>query len=131
MELVPCYSPVYLVGEIVDISSGISWFIDRPIYLPDAWSRALLTVDRDRLHSHFSIMSTQELTNEAMALPLSARVSLAQELWQSIDAGLADTKESDAVRDAIRRDAELTSGTVIGRTHEEVMRAARSAVECA
>ena len=45
-------------------------------------------------------MSTQQLTAEAMALPLSERVSLAQALWQSIDAGLADADEREAVREA-------------------------------
>jgi len=30
-------------------------------------------------------MSTKELTQEAMALPLAERVALAQSLWQSID----------------------------------------------
>lgn len=66
-----------------------------------------------------------------MALPLSERVSLAQTLWQSIDAGLADTDESDAVREAIRRDEELSSGAVLGRTHDDVMQAARRAIGCA
>ena len=75
-------------------------------------------------------MSTQRLTTEAMALPLPERVSLAQALWQSIDAGLADTEERDAVREAIRRDQELSSGAVAGRTHEEVMQAARRAIGC-
>ena len=60
-----------------------------------------------------------------MALPLSERVSLAQALWQSIDAGLADTDEREAVREAVRRDEELSSGAVAGRTHEEVMQPAR------
>jgi len=73
-------------------------------------------------------MSTQELTAEAMALPLADRVSLAQALWQSIDAGLADSEEREAVREAVRRDQELSSGNVIGRTHEEVMQAARRAI---
>ena len=76
-------------------------------------------------------MSTQQLTIEAMALPLSERVSLAQTLWQSIDAGLADTDENDAVREAIRRDEELSSGAVLGRTHDDVMQAARRAIGCA
>ena len=76
-------------------------------------------------------MSTQQFTAEAMALPLSERVSLAQALWQSIDAGLADTEEREAVGEAIRRDQELSSGTVVGRTHEEVMQAARRAIGCA
>ena len=66
-----------------------------------------------------------------MALPLSERVSLAQSLWQSIDAGLADTDERDAVCQAIRRDQDLASGAVVGRTHEEVMQAARRAIGCA
>ena len=65
-----------------------------------------------------------------MALPLPDRVSLAQALWQSIDAGLTDSDESEAVREAIRRDDELSSGAVTGRTHEEVMQAARRAIEC-
>ncbi|MBA3961173.1 MAG: addiction module protein [Chthoniobacterales bacterium] len=76
-------------------------------------------------------MSTQQLTSEAMALPLFERVSLAQTLWQSIDAGLADTNERDAVGEAARRDQELSSGAVIARTHEEVMTAARRAIGCA
>lgn len=66
-----------------------------------------------------------------MALPLSERVSLAQALWQSIDTGLAETGERDAVREAVRRDQELSSGAVAGRTHEEVMEAARRALGCA
>ena len=89
------------------------------------------SVDRNLLNRYFFAMSTQQLTTEAMALPLSERVSLAQTLWQSIDAGLADTEERDAVREAIRRDQELSSGAVIGRTHEEVMQAARRAIGCA
>ncbi len=76
-------------------------------------------------------MSTQQLTTEAMALPISERVSLAQTLWQSIDPGLAVAKDREALAEAIRRDEELSSGVVQGRTHEEVMRVARHAVGCA
>ena len=65
---------------------------------------------------------------DAMALPLAERVSLAQALWESIDAGLPDTNESSAVKEAIQRDEELTLGKVVGRTHEEVMQAARRAL---
>ena len=75
-------------------------------------------------------MSTQELKREAMALPLSERVSLAQALWESINAGLADTDEQGALREAIRRDQELSSGVVVGRTHEQVMQAAHRAIGC-
>lgn len=75
-------------------------------------------------------MSTHELKQEAMALPLSERVSLAQALWESIDAGLADADEQTALQEAIRRDQELSSGAVAGRTHEQVMQAARRAIGC-
>jgi putative addiction module component (TIGR02574 family) len=88
------------------------------------------SVDRNRLSSYFADMSTQQLTTEAMALPLPDRVSLAQALWQSIDTDLTDSDEREAVREAIRRDDELSSGAVTGRTHEEVMQAARRAIEC-
>ena len=76
-------------------------------------------------------MSNQQLTTAAMALPLAERVSLAESLWQSIDAGLTDATESDALRTAIRRDQELSSGAVQGRPHDEVMLAARCAIGCA
>lgn len=76
-------------------------------------------------------MSTQQLTVEAMALPISERVSLAQALWQSIDGGLEAAKDRDALAEAVRRDEELSSGVVQGRTHEEVLRAARRSIGCA
>jgi putative addiction module component (TIGR02574 family) len=76
-------------------------------------------------------MPEHSLTNEALALPLPERVSLAQALWQSIDAGLPDTDERTAVQDAIRRDTELSSGSVTGTPHNDVMQAARRATECA
>jgi putative addiction module component (TIGR02574 family) len=75
-------------------------------------------------------MSTEQLKEEAMSLPLSERVSLAQALWESINAGLVDTDEKAAVREAARRDQELSSGSVSGRTHEEVLQAARRAIGC-
>jgi putative addiction module component (TIGR02574 family) len=75
-------------------------------------------------------VSTEQLIADAMALPLSERVSLAQALWESIDAGLPNSNESAVVVEAIRRDKDLSSGRVTGRTHEEVMEAARRALEC-
>ena len=76
-------------------------------------------------------MITEQFTTDAMALPLSERVALAQALWQSIGAGLPDADEKMAVRDAIRRDQELSAGAAEPRTHEEVMQAARRAIGCA
>ena len=75
-------------------------------------------------------MSVKEITAEAIALPLRQRVSLAQTLWQSIEAGLPDTREKTAIHEAVRRDAELSSGKVAGRSHAEVMRAAKKALGC-
>lgn len=76
-------------------------------------------------------MSTVELTAEAMALPLAERVSLAQALWQSIEAGLPEADEQETLKEAVRRSQELASGEVVGRSHEEVMQAARRAIGCA
>ena len=75
-------------------------------------------------------MATHPLTEQAMALPLEERVSLAEALWQSIGEGLTAGVEREAIEQAARRDAELTSGSAQGRTHEEVMRAARRAIGC-
>ena len=74
-------------------------------------------------------MTTEQLLSDAMALPLPERVSLAQALWESIDAGLQHADENAAIAEAVRRDAELLSGKVRGRTHEEVMQAAQRALE--
>ena len=75
-------------------------------------------------------MFTQQIKQKAIALPLSERVSLAQALWESIDAGLADTDQQPAAREAIRRDEELSSGAVVVRSHEQVMQAARRSIGC-
>jgi len=75
-------------------------------------------------------MSTEQLTAEAMALPLSEKVSLAQALWQSIDVGLIDSDEQAAMREASRRDKQLSAGTVTGLSHEEAMKSARRAIGC-
>ena len=74
-------------------------------------------------------MSTEQLIADAMALPLAERVSLAQALWESIDAGLPHTEEPATVAEAIQRDEELSSVKVTGRTHEEVMHAVRRALQ--
>ena len=76
-------------------------------------------------------MSTEQLTREAIDLPLPERVSLAQRLWESIEHGLADAEEESVITEAVRRDDELTAGVVVGREHGEVMRAARQRLGCA
>ena len=77
-------------------------------------------------------MSAKELAREAMTLPLAERVALAQTLWQSIDGqgtGSVQDEVKWAVEEAAKRDSELSSGTATGRTHEQVMKAARQALE--
>jgi putative addiction module component (TIGR02574 family) len=73
-------------------------------------------------------MSLQQLSNEAMALPLAERVALAQKLWASLDEGLAEPDDSRLMAEVLRRDEEMTSGAVTGRSHEEVMAAARRSI---
>lgn len=77
-------------------------------------------------------MNAHELTRDALALPLAERVALAEALWQSIDGSAhnAADEEKVALELARQRDAEMGSGATIGRTHEQVMRAARGAIEC-
>lgn len=75
-------------------------------------------------------MSTQQLTAEAMALPLPERVALAQELWRSIEDGAVDADEQAVLQEAARRDEELSSGAVGGRSHEDVLAAAMRAIRC-
>ena len=75
-------------------------------------------------------MSTEQLKEEVMSLPISEKVLLAQALWESINTGLLDTNEQAAVREAASRDQELSSGTVGARTHQEVMQAARRVLGC-
>ena len=75
-------------------------------------------------------MSTEQILADAMTLPLAERVSLAQALWESIDAELPDADERSAIAEALTRSEDLLSGQVAGETHEEVMEAVRRALEC-
>ena len=76
-------------------------------------------------------MSNEELIQKVLALPLSDRIDLVQVLWQSIEEGLevdVDAEEREAVKQARRRDRELATGAVDGRSHQQVMEAARRAL---
>jgi hypothetical protein len=78
-------------------------------------------------------MQTDDLVQQLIALPLPDRVMVAQALWQSIDDGLAADaadEQWEAVQTALRRDKELSSGSITGRSHEEVMEAVRQALQC-
>lgn len=79
-------------------------------------------------------MSKEELVERALELPLPERVSLAEKLWQSIGSGsepaVAADETCEAMATAKRRDLELASGQVQGRTHDEVMQSVRRAIGC-
>lgn len=66
------------------------------------------------------------ITEQALSLPPAERIFLAQRLWESIHGLPGD--EAEALADAKRRDAELQSGSVEGRSHADVMDAARRAM---
>ncbi len=70
-------------------------------------------------------MTSKELFDQAMALPMEERIELAEALWQSISDGLSAGSQADALQQAAQREAELSAGLVVGCTHEEVMQSAR------
>jgi hypothetical protein len=78
-------------------------------------------------------MSNEELLQRVLTLPLPDRVELAQALLKSINEssgpGVPD-EEREAVEQAKRRDRELSTGEVVGRSHQEVLEAARRALRC-
>jgi hypothetical protein len=76
-------------------------------------------------------MSAQQILQEAATLPLAERFLLAQELWQSLDAGINDADASSALSEAILRDEEISAGHIPARSHHSVMLAARRAIGCA
>ncbi len=50
-----------------------------------AFGRCLLKVDSPARRTYRDGVSKEQLTQEAMALPLAERVSLAQDRWQSLE----------------------------------------------
>lgn len=73
-------------------------------------------------------MSSDQLIHEALSLPLPERILIAQALWHSIDTELHPTatdEKSEAVKLATLRAADFKAGSVEGRSHEQVMEAAR------
>jgi hypothetical protein len=73
-------------------------------------------------------MSTEQITAEAMALPLPDRLSLVQALWRSIDAGLPDSYERDVMRETARHERELSIGKMGRRDRGQAMNPVRGAV---
>ena len=73
-------------------------------------------------------MGIDQLTPEALKLPVRERALLAASLWESIEdpfdlaAGLDD---EEAIALAEERDHEIESGKVVAISHEELMRRLR------
>ena len=78
-------------------------------------------------------MSTAQIIEAALGLPLPERVTLAQQLWDSAfsdEAAGAGQKVDDPLLEVVRRRAaELDSGAVPAIPHEQVMADARRALE--
>ena len=75
-------------------------------------------------------MAAQSLIDQVLAFPLAERLDLAEALWQSLGDGFPDVGVEEIIDLAQRRVVEMTDGTVVGRTHDEVMRSARRAIGC-
>ena len=75
-------------------------------------------------------MSIDQLTAEAMALPLEEREVLAQKLWESIDEQEELDLDPEYKRVVLRRLEELESGKVVGLSWEEVQASARCKPGC-
>ena len=73
-----------------------------------------------------------QITKEALALPPNERMDMAFALWDSLserDREESNAVDPDLVAEICRRDEELTSGAVQGRSHAEVMAAARKSIQ--
>ena len=71
-----------------------------------------------------------DLAHRATPLPISKRAVLAQRLWESLETPVVDDADDQAtaVADAKRRDAELDADPSSGRSHGDVIKAARDAI---
>jgi len=71
-------------------------------------------------------MTTEQVENEALKLRPEARAELAEKLLRSLEDLSDEDIERLWVAEAVRRDAELDSGTASMRDAEEVFRNARN-----
>ena len=67
------------------------------------------------------VMSIDQLTAEAMALPLKERLMLADALYASAPIEEDEEFDPEFTRELMRRVEEMDSGKVQGIPHEEVM----------
>lgn len=74
-------------------------------------------------------MSLEKLTSDALALPIVDRIALAQALWKSIDSGIAESDERQILNEVLLRDEELNEKQIVPRSHGDVMKSAKQALE--
>lgn len=67
-------------------------------------------------------MSTAQLRELALALPLEARAELARSLWESLE---SYPVSDEFLTELQRRDEEISKGKVTCSTHDEVMAKAK------
>lgn len=72
------------------------------------------------------ISTYEEIMNAALALPPSARATLAEHLMESLDAEDQENVDALWAAEAERRDRELEDGTVTAIPGEEVIRRLQS-----
>ena len=71
-------------------------------------------------------MTTEQVESEALKLKPEARAELAQKLLKSLEDLSDEEIEGLWVKEAVRRDAELDSGSATMRDAEDVFKDARS-----
>lgn len=76
--------------------------------------------------------SLADLTQQALSLPIAARIQPAQQLWASldVDGGESLADESSVVDLAQKRDRELDANPDKGIPHDEAMRRVRKSLRC-
>ena len=73
-------------------------------------------------------MTIEQVENEALKLNPEARAELAEKLLESLEDLSAEDIERLWAEEAVRRDAELDSGTASMRNAEDVFRDARARI---
>lgn len=74
-----------------------------------------------------------DVTDQALSLVAEERVALALRVWESLsdsERHAANPVDAATLAEVRRRDEELSSGAVAGRSHDQVMAAARRALGC-
>jgi putative addiction module component (TIGR02574 family) len=76
-------------------------------------------------------ITTSDVLKYCLTLPSVEREILAHRLWESLPEPEQKQQElSEILSEISRRNAEMDAGSNIGRSHGEVIAAARQAIQC-